>query len=462
MQEPLIPPRSRVRPRGFCRRLAECVCCCCIKPEQRQRTPWKETWRRIKSKVKHRKAYQDTVFPVLLKLTTDEHTIADLEELSLGPIVSKAWVRRDDLEFYIPQLCNFLLFGEFKAVNSLIRFLLEACKSSFHFAHRVVWFLASIDFSLVEEPNTAYDNLLRAVEIAVHGSQRLYVGRGAELFDACKQLSFGVFPITLASITMPTAVRLEAERERNKVKELIEQYQEGVKEPLSAIDPQYLTIKRAFVADNEDDFDATINFVQQLTNASIQIIDVADKKAQLISILTDMNKQLPAAVYIPFTRYRNHVVLHLQVPELKVFKTKERAPFLIAMEVFNPFEEYNGYLETTDAESGSSKGRSVSMPLAKPKANNAIRPEHEIKAENINDQVFQQIMSEASDSKARPRSRDFNRSVGGSYSVIPPSSKSYMQNWLRTRRRICRKLYRKERLLRRKSRKAARNCNIPN
>lgn len=423
MQESLIPPRSRVRPRGFCRRLAECLCCCCVKPEQRQRTPWKETWRRIKAKVKHRKAYQDTVFPVLLKLTTDEHTIADLEELSLGPIVSKAWVRRDDLEFYIPQLCNFLLFGEFKEVTSLIKFLLEACKSSFHFAHRVVWFLASIDFTLVEEPNTAHDNLLRAVELSVHGSHRLYIGRGAELFEVCKQLSFGVFPATLASITMPTAVRLEAERERNRATELIEQYQEGVKEPLAAIDPQYLSIKRAFVEDREDDFDATINFVQQLTNASVQVLDVVDKKAQLITILASINKQLPAAVYIPFTKYRNHVVLHLQVQELKVFKTKERAPFLIAMEVFNPFEEYNSYLETAETESGSSKGRSVSMPIAKPRSNNTLRPEHEMKAENINDQTFQQIMSEASGNKSRPRSREFNRSVGGSYSVLQPSSK---------------------------------------
>jgi len=361
---------------------------------------------------------------MLLKLTTDEHTIADLEELSLGPIVSKAWVRRDDLEFYIPQLCNFMLFGEFKEVTRLIKFLLEACKSSFHFAHRVVWFLASVDFALVEEPNTAHDKLLRAVEIAVHGSQRLYIGRGAELFDVCKQLGFGVFPATLATITMPTAVRLEAERERNRAKELIEQYQEGADEPLAAIDPQYLTIKRAFVEDREDDFDATINFVLQLTNASVQVVDVIDKKTQLIAILAGINKQLPAAVYIPFTKYRNHVVLHLQVQELKVFKTKERAPFLIAMEVFNPFEEYNSYLETAEVESGSSKGRSVSMPLAQPRANNTIiRPEHEMKAENINDQTFMQIMSEASDNKDRPRSREFNRSVGGSYSVLPSSSK---------------------------------------
>ena len=341
MKEPLIPPRSRPRPRGFCRRLAECLCCCCVKPELVHRTPWKETWHRIKSKAKHRKNYQDTVFPVLLKLTTDEHTIADLEELSLGPIVSKAGVRRDDLEFYIPQLCNFLLFGEFSEVTQLIKFLLEACKASFHFAHRVVWFLASIDFTLVEEPNTSHERLLRAVEIAVHGSQRLYVGRGQELFDVCKQLCLGIFPSTLASITVPTAVRLEAEKERNRVKELIERYHEGTKEPLPAIDPQFLSINRAFVEDREDDFDATINFICQLTNASVQIIDVVDKKAQLISILTDMNKQLPAAVYIPFTKFRNNVVLHMHVQELKVFKTKERAPFLITMEVFNPFDEYN-------------------------------------------------------------------------------------------------------------------------
>lgn len=49
---------------------------------------------------------------------------------------------------------------------------------------------------------------------------------------------------------------------------------------------------------------------------------------------------LPSAVYIPFvsTSMRNYSVLHINVMEAKVFVTKERAPFLVCIEVFRPEE----------------------------------------------------------------------------------------------------------------------------
>jgi len=34
------------------------------------------------------------------------------------------------------------------------------------------------------------------------------------------------------------------------------------------------------------------------------------------------------------------MILHIPVAESKVFQTKERAPFYLAIEVFNPFKEY--------------------------------------------------------------------------------------------------------------------------
>lgn len=51
---------------------------------------------------------------------------------------------RNDLEFYIPQLCTFLIFGRVDVVEEFLTFLSKACYASHFFAHRVIWFLKSL------------------------------------------------------------------------------------------------------------------------------------------------------------------------------------------------------------------------------------------------------------------------------------------------------------------------------
>ena len=53
-----------------------------------------------------------------------------------------------------------------------------------------------------------------------------------------------------------------------------------------------------------------------------------------------MNKQLPAAVYIPFVNQvmRNYAVLHIVAEEARIFRTKERCPLLLCIEVYRPTE----------------------------------------------------------------------------------------------------------------------------
>lgn len=45
------------------------------------------------------------------------------------------------IEFYIPQLVTFLLYGAFWSSASLQAFLLDKCSRSVTFAHRLYWFL---------------------------------------------------------------------------------------------------------------------------------------------------------------------------------------------------------------------------------------------------------------------------------------------------------------------------------
>lgn len=54
--------------------------------------------------------------------------------------------------------------------------------------------------------------------------------------------------------------------------------------------------------------------------------------------LIKINKLLPAAVYIPFVsqRMRQFTVLQIVAEEARIFKTKERAPVLLCLEVCRP------------------------------------------------------------------------------------------------------------------------------
>ena len=53
--------------------------------------------------------------------------------------------KRNDLEFYIPQLCNFNLFGGQEQVAKFFFLLCNACYASFFFAHHVYWFMRSFE-----------------------------------------------------------------------------------------------------------------------------------------------------------------------------------------------------------------------------------------------------------------------------------------------------------------------------
>ena len=56
--------------------------------------------------------------------------------------------------------------------------------------------------------------------------------------------------------------------------------------------------------------------------------------------LCDINRKLPAQVYLPFVSksMRNYAVLNIVVDEARIFQTKERAPILMCFEVYRPIE----------------------------------------------------------------------------------------------------------------------------
>ena len=98
---------------------------------------------------------------------------------------------------------------------------------------------------------------------------------------------------------------------------------------------------------------SNLNFFKDLRMIGEKIVNQSDKLTHLKKYLNEMNKKLPACVYIPliggltsnyvyFISFKGNLrecaILHIAVDESKVFKTKDRAPFYICVESYRPQE----------------------------------------------------------------------------------------------------------------------------
>ena len=84
-------------------------------------------------------------------------------------------------------------------------------------------------------------------------------------------------------------------------------------------------------------FLSSINFYDNLCNIC-EIMRVAPIESQLKllhSELCKINMLLPSNIYIPFLSdtIRNYVIVHIPVSETRIFRTKNRAPYMITIEL---------------------------------------------------------------------------------------------------------------------------------
>ena len=70
--------------------------------------------------------------------------INDLEKSRINPDFTSIF--RNDLEFFIPQVCSFYLKGNYENHIALRNFVVLASSASFFFAHRVWFFFQSAMF----------------------------------------------------------------------------------------------------------------------------------------------------------------------------------------------------------------------------------------------------------------------------------------------------------------------------
>ena len=105
-------------------------CCCCCVTYEKSKTSFRRGWSKFLSNESNDSA--DKPFQMLTKLfINEENAIEGLKNIRLNPNLVSENKLRNDLEFYIPQLCTFLLFGEVKAIEEFFVFLCKVCNTSF-------------------------------------------------------------------------------------------------------------------------------------------------------------------------------------------------------------------------------------------------------------------------------------------------------------------------------------------
>ena len=133
-------------------------CCCCCTSYEKSKSSYRKGWRKFL--VNEGNDSADKPFQILTKLfTNEENAIEGLEDIRFNPNLVSENKLRNDLEFYIPQLCTFLLFGEVKALEEFFVFLCRVCNTSFFFAHRVHWFLSAMINSAQDKKDDVIKNL---------------------------------------------------------------------------------------------------------------------------------------------------------------------------------------------------------------------------------------------------------------------------------------------------------------
>lgn len=421
-------------------------CGCCLKKSKKGLKNYILNWKKYLDK----NTESTDSFKILTKLwgQKDRDAILDLEKIRINP--DQFGKLRNDLEFYIPQLCTFLVFGMNETIDELVAFLCNASLASYCFAHRLIWFMSSFDLDLLEKsyvqkikgitnliisqfrskkendsllnfflPNhTKYLSFLernsliflyrkninkstlndiqlrywKHIDYMTHKvkefdemnellsdkqKQNLIIKSDlltgmfnqksniSEFIDELKQkkevainfdelnefyknckierkyLILKLFPNLKDNFQVISHSDLEVNsktynnnlEQNNSIEEPKSQLNSEVKnDSFNAINDGKVQVQDLNLAS----FESTINFYNSLCSISEEIStskDVNSSLSYLKSKLIEINMYLPSNVYLPFLEIRNYAVVHISVSETRIFKTKNRAPFLVVLEL---------------------------------------------------------------------------------------------------------------------------------
>ena len=353
----------------------------CLKPKKdKDKKYYIEKWRIYLTNESTSKVRMNDPFIILANMWAHKPVIKDLENVRINPnLIRKDRVKtlsnviiRNDLEFYIPQLCSFIIFGEDELVDELLSFLYKSCYCSFFFAHRVLWFLKSmlnneeVNNGINVEMNNKISDIIHTIQTIFKSDTenekkelKKYFIAGGDIFmnynnkgyfTDCMDQSDGNNDIT-SDTTYNNNYG-----EHNVIKiNIFTKYGYCTNHEEMIVSGGMNSIKQIDENDiNLTSFLSNINFFDHLTNICerIRFIDSPEmRQSELIKEITKINENLPYNVYIPFSNkeIRNNLICHISIKDTKVFKTKERAPIILTFECFRLEElcyEHNVKIKT--------------------------------------------------------------------------------------------------------------------
>ena len=393
----------------FC---CECPCCINIDPLN-EKYYFIRLWNKLTKDSKFNDSNTISPFQTVINLFAHKYVIDDLKKMRLNPnLILLEQGKRNDLEFYIPQLCNFNLFGGQEQVAQFFFFLCNACYASFFFAHRVYWFMRSFENvdclfkiehdlkflnSIFQSENKK--NKYNLTNLFVAGSKNyidylnnknflLFYKKKLELIDKnsffsqreinyynnimngkkiinsyseymCKKaLGNTKQSNTINNTNNINAINIiESDKKENEEKPqitsknfFINNYSFYTQNPVDYAPTEDNLEDYIIINKNEDipdsngiddvnllSFHSVISFFDDLCKIGRDLKgkDSSEFKEIIIKEITKINKNLPANVYLPFLsgNTRNYIIVHIPVTELKIFKTKERVPFMLVFEM---------------------------------------------------------------------------------------------------------------------------------
>lgn len=281
-----------------------------------------------------------------------------------------------EMEFYIPQIAFFLLYGAFELEEQLKRKLLIMCEKNVSFAYKLYWFIHAFCLNRSDtrsrmedndteesDPNDERDLKERLLRQHVKRSTSSNVSRSSTLFrmdsesfdvldqfqenihrvgeQACnnfikKMQDIQPLTCTSSNASTSTASSYLTVDERSK---LLPSKKVRSEKETQLIFPLYLTKPR--ISNNGSTklnhrFEIQLNFWNALINMTREIFMIPKNQRQLhlIQILKQINEEyLPSnIIHIPLGN-THHRVWKIHVEECFSFATKERTPVLLCFEV---------------------------------------------------------------------------------------------------------------------------------
>ena len=375
-----------------------CCCCfnCCQSEENLQKNLFIAKW---KDYVQHNNEKEDTDLPflILTNLYTKNFNNA-LEQLHSIRINPNYLIKfRTDLEFYIPQLCTFLLFCGEKDLDEFFLFLCRACGLNLFFAHRVHWFLSAM-LNDTQEKKNEIQNIISMLNTLFKSEstnektilKNFYIDKGDEYIQLIKQNNLNFlynnsisendfdeidqskltfeqkkfyekFKKSRMIIEKYSDIELTIEKNHKnlaltKEDEMILQYKFNPNDFYIDISNFKLLnndykIEDFEIEEDENNFDninkvldlnfisyfSSINFINHLCDLSNELPKYSEDEQMnfLYEEINKINKKLPCNVYLPFmsNKCRHYFILHIPLDGIKIFRTKTRTPIMLTFEI---------------------------------------------------------------------------------------------------------------------------------